>query len=96
MRIAHLLPTFSAFSSIDRVVYKLAAEQKEKGNDVTIFALEADMKPPENVGLKIMAMPQNPTWQRIYRLIMLLDIHKGLKWVPKLKGREPISGYLLP
>ena len=65
MRIAHLTPTFSAFSGIDQVVHRLAAEQKDKGNDVTIFALEADMKPPENVGLKIMVMPRNPTWQRI-------------------------------
>ena len=96
MRIAHLTPTFSAFSGIDRVVHRLAAEQKDEGNDVTIFALEADMKPPENVGLKIMAMPRNPTWQRIYRLIMPLDIYKGLKWAPKLKGFDIIYSHYYP
>jgi len=96
MKIAHLTPTFSAFSGIDRVVHGLAREQKGKGNDVTIFALEGDMKPPENVGLKIMAMPPNPTWQRIYRLIMPLDIHKGLKWVPKLKGLDIIYSHQYP
>lgn len=96
MRIAHLTPTFSAFSGIDRVVHSLAAEQEDEGNYVTIFALEADMKPPENVGLKVMAMPRNPTWQRIYRLIMPLDIHKGLKWVPKLKGFDIIYSHYYP
>lgn len=96
MEIAHLTPTFSAFSGIDRVVHSLAAEQKDQGNDVTIFALEADMKPPENVGLKIMAMPRNPTWQRIYRLTMPLDIHKALKWVPRLKGFDIIYSHQYP
>ena len=96
MRIAHLTPTFSAFSGIDRVVHGLAAEQEDEGNDVTIFALEADMKPPENAGLRIMAMPRNPTWQRIYRLIMPLDIYKGLRWVPKLKGFDIIYSHYYP
>ena len=96
MRIAHLTPTFSAFSGIDRVVHGLAAEQEDEGNDVTIFALEADMKPPENAGLRIMARPRNPTWQRIYRLIMPLDIYKALRWVPKLKDFDIIYSHHYP
>ena len=60
MRIAHLTPTLSGFSGIDRVVHRLAAEQKDEGSDVTIFALEADMRPPENAGLKIMAYGNAP------------------------------------
>lgn len=96
MKIAHLTPTFSAFSGIDRVVYMLAREQKGKGNDVTIFALEGDMKPSENVGLRIMGMPRNPTLQRICRLIMPLDIYKTLKWLPKLKNFDVIYSHQYP
>lgn len=96
MRIAHLTPTFSGFSGIDRVVHSLAAEQKDKGNSVTIFALEADMKPPENTGFEIMGMPENATWQRIYRLIMPLDIYKALRWVPKLKHFDIIYSHYYP
>lgn len=96
MKIAHLTPTFSAFSGIDRVVYMLAREQESKGNDVIIFTLEGDMKPPENVGLRIIGMPHNPTLQRIYRLIMPLDIYRALKWLPKLKNFDVIYSHQYP
>ena len=96
MRIAHLTPTFSAFSGIDRVVQRLATEQVLSGNDVSIFALEADMEPPENVELHIIAMPRNPTLQRIYRLIMPIDIYKGLKWSSQLKHFDIIYSHYYP
>jgi len=46
MKIAHLIPTFSPFGGSSRAVYMVATEQKEAGNDVTIFALEADRRLP--------------------------------------------------
>jgi glycosyltransferase involved in cell wall biosynthesis len=96
MRIAHLTPTFFAFHGADRVVHRLALEQKDEGNSVTIFTLEADMEPPEKVGLEIMKMPRNLTWQSIYQLVMPLDIHKVLRWLPKLKGFDVIYSYCYP
>ena len=96
MRIAHLAPTFSASSGIDRVIDRLACEQEGKGDDVTIFALGAGMEPPANVVLKILGMPQNLTCQRIYRLIMPLDIYKALKWLPKLKSFDVIYSHQYP
>lgn len=46
MKIAHLIPTFSAFGDGARVGCVLATEQKDTGNDVIIFALEADKRLP--------------------------------------------------
>jgi len=96
MKIAHLIPTFSAFGGGARVAYMLATEQKDAGNDVTIFALEADRTLTTNVALEIMGMPQNPTIQVIYRLMMPLNIYKALKWVPKLKDFDVIYSHYYP
>lgn len=96
MKIAHLTPSFSAFSGIDRVVYMLAAQEKEKGHGVTVFALTGDMEPPKNVELQLMALPWPPLWQRIYRLILPLNIYGLLKWVPKLKDFDVIYSHQYP
>ena len=96
MKIAHLLPIFSAFTGIPMVVYMVATEQQDKGDEVTIFALEADGKLPQNIPLVIMGMPQNPIWQRLYRLTMPLNICKGLKWVPRLKDFDVIYSHHYP
>lgn len=96
MKIAHLTPTFVAFSGIDRVVYQLAAQQRNLGDEVSIFVLANGMQPPKKVELQIMAMPQNLTLQRIYRLLMPFDIYKALKWVPKLKDFDVIYSHQYP
>src|SRR3990167_5537920 len=45
MKIAILTPTFSHYSGIDRVAEQQASEYSKKVNKVTVFALEADIKP---------------------------------------------------
>ena len=86
MKIALLTPTFYKFSGIDRVVYRQAEDFANEGEEVTIFTLEAGMQPPKNVKLEIMGMPRILALQRIYRLIMPIDLHKSIKWLPKLKN----------
>ena len=86
MKIAHLTPTFLAFSGIDRVVYRLAAEQAARGDQVTIFVLAGGMAPPPGVDLKIMGMPRQLTLQRIYRLLLPFDILKARRWLSRLQG----------
>jgi len=96
MKIAHLTSTFSAFSGIDRVVEQQAKELSEQGNKVTIFALEADLKPPRNAELQVIGMPKSLFWQRIYRLFFPLDFVKALKWVPKLENYDIIYSHQYP
>jgi len=96
MKIVHLLPIFSAFGGSPEVAYLVATEQQRKGDDVTIFALEADGALPQNVPLVIMGMPRNPMWQRLYRLTMPLNIGKALKWVPRLKDFDVIYSHHYP
>jgi len=96
MKIAHLLPIFSAFGGGPWVVYMVATEQQENGDEVTIFALEADGTIPQNIPIVIMGMPRNPLWQRLYRLTMPLNIGKTLKWVPRLKDFDVIYSHHYP
>jgi 1,2-diacylglycerol 3-alpha-glucosyltransferase len=96
MRIAHLTPTFSRFNGIDRVVEQLVRDKAREGNNITIFALEADMDPPENVQLQIMGMPKRLFWQRVYRLIFPVDIIKAVKWVPRLKLFDIVYAHQYP
>jgi len=96
MKIAHLLPIFSAFGGSPEVAYLAATEQQGKGDEVIIFALEADGELPHNVPLVVMGMPRNPMWQRLYRLTMPLNIGKALKWVPRLKDFDVIYSHHYP
>ena len=96
MKIAHLLPIFSAFGGSPWVAYMVATEQQDKGDDVTIFALEADGKLPRNIPIIVMGMPRNPMLQRIYRLAMPLNIGKALKWVPRLREFDVIYSHHYP
>ncbi|MCK4793724.1 MAG: glycosyltransferase family 4 protein [Desulfobacteraceae bacterium] len=96
MKIAHLLPAFSAFNGIAHVVYMIAEGKKSEGNEVSIFSLEADIKPPDDVTLEVMEMPRNSTLQKIYRIIMPLDIYKAIKWVPRLKRFDVIYAHFYP
>ncbi len=45
MKIAILTPTFHHYSGIDRVVESQAIEYTKKNHQVTVFALEATIKP---------------------------------------------------
>ena len=81
-KIALLTPTFSHYSGIDRVVEQQAVEYSKKGNEVTVFALEADIK-PKGFGLIVLGMPKNLFLQRLYRLFFFLDFRKINKAVAK-------------
>lgn len=96
MKIAHLLPIFSAFGGSPGVAYMVATEQQDSGDEVTIFALEADGTLPQNIPIVIMGMPRNPMWQRLYRLTMPLNIGKALKWAPRLKDFDVIYSHHYP
>ena len=96
MKIAHLLPIFSAFGGAAEVASLVATEQQGKGDDVTIFALEADRTLSPNIPLVVMGMPQNPVWQRLYRLTLPFNIGKALKWVPRLKDFDVIYSHHYP
>jgi len=96
MKIAHLLPIYSAFGGGPWVAYMVATEQQDKGDEVTIFALEADGKLPQNIPIVIMGMPRNLMLQRMYRLTMPLNIYKVLKWVPRLKEFDVIYSHHYP
>ncbi|MFH1003815.1 MAG: glycosyltransferase family 4 protein [Chloroflexota bacterium] len=96
MKIAHLTPTFDAYSGIDRVVCHLAAGQAARGDQVTIFALAGGMAPPPGVTLEVMGMPRQLTLQRIYRLLLPLDIGKTCRWLPRLKDFDVIYCHFYP
>ena len=72
MKIAILTPTFSYYSGIDRVVESQAIEYAKKGDKVTVFALEAEIK-PKSFSLEILGMPKRLFMQRVYRLLFFLE-----------------------
>lgn len=96
MKIALLTPTFCQFSGIDRVVEQQAKELSQQGKSVTIFALDADMKPPETVELRLLGMPRRLFWQRVYRLVFPLDFPKAIRRVPQLRSFEIIYSHQYP
>ena len=95
MKIAILTPTFSYFSGPDRVAEVQAIEYAKKGNKVSVFALESDIK-PRNFSLEILGMPKNLFLQRIYRLFFFLDLRKIKKAVEKLKNYDIVISHLYP
>ena len=95
MKIAILTPTFSYYSGIDRVAEQQALEYSKKGDKVTVFSLEANIK-PKNFELVILGMPKNLFLQRLYRLFFFLDIRKINKTAGKLKDYDIIISHFYP
>lgn len=95
MRIAILTPTFSHFSGIDRVVESQATEYAKKGDKVTVFALEAEIK-PKGFNLEVLGMPKSLFLQRLYRLFFSLDFIKFSKAVNKLKNFDIVVSHFYP
>ncbi|MBS3114529.1 glycosyltransferase family 4 protein [Candidatus Woesearchaeota archaeon] len=95
MRIAILTPTFSYYSGIDRVVELQAQEYAKKGDKVTVFALEATLK-PKVFKLEVLGMPKNLFLQRIYRLLFFLDIKKIKNATEKLKEYNMVISHFYP
>ncbi len=95
MKIAFLVPNFSKIDGGARVAEVHARELADEGNEVSIFALNADIQ-PENATLYVMGMPENLFWRRLYRLLFPLDIVKTVKWLPKLKEYDTTVAYFYP
>jgi glycosyltransferase involved in cell wall biosynthesis len=95
MKIALLTPTFSKFSGIDRVVELDSEEYANKGHKVSIFTLEANIK-PKKAKLIVMGMPKNSILQRIYRLFFFLDFIKIRKYSKMLKKYDHAIAYFYP
>lgn len=84
MKIALLVPKFSNFTGDARITEIQAEELIRGGNDVIVFALEADNK-PINANLCLMEISKSLFLHRIYRLILFFDVYKILRWLPKFK-----------
>ena len=95
MKIAILTPTFSQYSGIDRVVELQATGYAKKGNEVTVFALEAEIK-PKNFSLEILGMPKRLFMQRLYRLLFFLDFSKIKNTAEKLKDYDIVISHFYP
>ena len=95
MKIAILTPTFSHFSGIDRVVEQQAIDYAKKGNKVTVFALEATIK-PKGYYLKVLGMPENLFVQRAYRLLFFLDRRKVMDAAERLRGYDLVISHFYP
>jgi len=96
MRVAILTPTFSRFSGIDIAARDQAVELSERGADVTLVALAADMEPPANVNVEVVGMPGHLLWQRMYRLLIFLDIIKMLNCTRRLKDCDLVVSHQYP
>ncbi len=95
MKIAILTPTFSYYSGIDRVAEMQAIEYSKKGNQVTVFTLEANLKPKGYV-LEVLGMPKTPFLQRLYRLFFFIDVNKIKNTAIKLKDCDLIISHFYP
>lgn len=95
MKIAILAPTFSHYSGIDRVVEQQAADYAGKGNEVSVFAFEGNLK-PKGFRLEILGMPKSLFFQRLYRLLFFLDFGKISKTAKKLEGCDVVISHQYP
>lgn len=95
MRIAILVPNFSEFSGDARVAEMQVEDFIRKGDDVSVFALEANIK-PKKAQLVVLGMPESLFWQRVYRLIFPIDIIKTIKYTRKLKEYDMVVSHLYP
>ena len=95
MKIAILTPTLSYYSGIDRVVEQQALDYSKRGNKVTVFALEADLK-PKGFKLEIIGMPKSLFLQRLYRLFFFFSFIKIKNIAEKLKDYDVVVSHQYP
>ena len=94
MKVAILTPTFNYYSGIDRVVQLQAEDYVKKGNQVTVIALESNIK-PKNYNIIQLGMPKNSFLQRMYRLFFFLD-SKKINYYKKLKNYDIVISHFYP
>ena len=95
MKVAILTPTFSHFSGIDRVVEGQAEDFAKKGHQVTVIAFESTIE-PKGYELKLLGMPKNQFWQRLYRLFFFLDVKKVNGGAKMLEGFDTAISHFYP
>ncbi|MBI2653396.1 glycosyltransferase family 4 protein [Candidatus Woesearchaeota archaeon] len=95
MKIAILTPTFYHFSGIDRVAEQQAKDYARKGNEVSVFTLDATIK-PEGFKLEVLGMSKNLFLQRLYRLLFFLDTKKTKSATKKLKDFDMVISHFYP
>lgn len=94
-RIAILTPTFSYYSGIDRVAKQQTEDYAREGNKVTVFALEAEIK-PKGYKIEILGMPKSLFLQRLYRLFFFMDFKKVNNAVERLKNYDIVISHFYP
>jgi len=93
MKIAILTPTFNYYSGTDRVAQERAEYYSKKGDDVTVFALEAKIK-PKGYNIVELGMPKSPFLGRLYRLFF--PIFTKESHIKKLEGYDVAISFLYP
>jgi glycosyltransferase involved in cell wall biosynthesis len=96
MKIAILCNSLCSYSGVDRVVAWQARELNKTGNQVSIFSFEADMKPPEGVGVQVLGIPRGFLRARIYRLLFPLNILAVKRIVRRLKDFDVVYSHHYP
>lgn len=95
MKVAILTPTFYGFDGVARVAKQEAEDYHAKGNEVTIFTLEGDLK-SEGINLVVMGAPKSRFWRSIYWLVFPLDLLKIKKYVTNLKNYDIVISHESP
>jgi len=94
-KIAIMGAIFSGFDGVSRVI-ELQAKRLSKICDVSVIALEGDLKPPENVKLKIIGAPKNLILNRTYRLLFSLNFAKLFKYSRMLENYDLVIAHQYP
>ena len=94
-KVAIMGAIFSGFDGVSRVI-EVQSKKLSKICDVTIIALEGDLKPPNGVKLKIIGAPNNLAINRIYRLFLPLDFTRLFKYVKMLKDFDLVIAHQYP
>ena len=95
MKVAILVPNYVEYSGDARVAQYQTKELIEKGHSVSVFALAADMG-GNGARIFVMGMPKNLLWQRVYRLLLPLNLLLLLRWIPKLRNYDVVIAHLYP
>jgi 1,2-diacylglycerol 3-alpha-glucosyltransferase len=90
-----LVPSFVEFSGDARVAELQVRALVEHGNQVEVYALTADMS-PRGADVFTLGMPKNPLFQRLYRLLLPLNIFLTLRWLYMSKKVDLMICHLYP
>ena len=94
-KIAILGAIFTGFDGVSRVIEQQAKELS-RTCDVSIYTLEANMDPSENVGMKTIWSPKNIYLNRIYRLFLPLNLIAMIRYTKLLGNYDLIIAHHYP